>query len=232
MVGLKELAPRSTDALTQAIAELKTNLFSPEAVTNYWKAKLQADGERIGLTIFVPACNWTEKEIKRPMKDSQGNEIPSAMIYVPQELTRQEGLRKLGRMYPEMASCWAVQDDTPVQDSSDANKGGGWIKVEATVNAPNLNTTQENLRDHALKQRYSGQRLNTYILAAQASKDLTGHYLDEGSTVARLLGSCLGENNVVRARFSPGGSLEVWWHLFSWHYGPNLGGRFEKKKKD
>lgn len=227
MVRSKELA--STDVLTQATIELRTNPFSPKAVTNYWREKLQADGKKIGLAIPVPDCNWTEKEIGRPMKDFLGNEIPPMMIYVPAGLTRQEGLRKLGQMYPEMAS-WAVQEDTLVRDSSAANEGGGWIKVEAAVNAPNPNTTQENLRDHALKQKYSGQRLNTYILAAQAIRDLTGRYLDE-LAVSRLLGSCLGDH-VVRARFYPDGSLEVKWHLPSSRYGSNLGGRFEKAKKD
>lgn len=113
MIRLKELDPRSADALTQAITELKANPFSPEAVTNYWRAKLQADGEKIGLAISVPDCNWTEKGIRKPMKDTQGREISPMMVYVPAELTRQEGLRKLGLiMYP--ASCWAVQEDTLV----------------------------------------------------------------------------------------------------------------------
>lgn len=236
MVRLKELAPGSTDALTQAITELKTNPFSKEAVVSYWRAKLQADGEKIGLVISVPACDWTEEKIGRPMKDIQGKKISSMMVYVPQELTRQEGLRKLGQMYPEMNS-WSVQEDTLVRDNSDVNEGGGWIKVEATVNAPNLNTTQKSLGDHVEKQRYSGQRysgqrLNTYILAAQASKDLTGHYLDdEGLTVSRLLGSCLG-THVVRASFHPDGSLDVRWYLPSSRCSLNLGGRFEEAKKD
>lgn len=212
-----------------AITELKTNPFSPEANTNYWRTKLQADGKRIGLNISVPDCNWPEAEIKRPMVDVKGNEVPSMMAYVPQELTGKEGLVKLGQMYPKMGSV-SVQEGTAVQDSPDANTKGGWIKVEAVVDAPNLNTTPKDLEDHAKEQGYFGQRENVYILAFQASKDLTGHYLDEGPTWSRLLGS-RSESGVVSAHVNSGGDLHVGWFLNPQDRDADVGGRFEEVKK-
>lgn len=219
----------SKDVLEKAIAEPEINPFFPEAViTKFWKVKLQADGKRIGLNISVPDCNWTEEEIRKPMKDNRGNEVPSTMVYVPQELTGKEGLVKLGQMYPKMES-WSVQEDTAVQDSPDANKKGGWIKTEAAIDAPNLDTTQKDLEYHAKDKEYFPQTLNTFILASQASKDLTGHYLDEGSTWSRL-GSRDG-GDVVRASFGSDGRLNVSWHLNPRAHGSSMGGRFEEVKK-
>ena len=40
---------KGSDRLMQSIAELKVNLFSPEAITKFWKAKLQADGKKAQL---------------------------------------------------------------------------------------------------------------------------------------------------------------------------------------
>lgn len=223
-----ETAPLN-DVLDRVIAELRINPFSPEAVTNFWKTKLEADGKRIRLAISVPDCNWTEEEIRKPMKNNKGNEIPSMMVYVPQELTGTEGLVKLGQMYPKMRS-WDVQEGTTVEDSPDANKRGGWIKVEASVDAPNINTTQGDLEKHAKKQGYLGQRENSYILASQASKDLTGHYLDEGFTSSRLLGSRDG-GHMVNTYFYSHGHLVISRDLYPQSHGALMGGRFEEVKK-
>jgi len=74
---------RKSDNLTRSIVEYKKNPFSPEANTNYWRTKLQEDGRRIGLEIFVPDCNWTEEEIKKPMLDINEKEISSMLVYIP-----------------------------------------------------------------------------------------------------------------------------------------------------
>lgn len=216
--------------LERAIAEYKKSPFSPEAVTNYWRAKLQADGKRIGLNISVPDCDWTKGKIRKPMIDVKGNEVPSMMVYIPEELTGTEGLVKLGQMYPKMNNRF-VQEGTTVQDSPDANKRGGWIKVEATIDTPNLNTTQKELEDHARSKKYSSQRLNVYILASQASKDSTGRYLGEEATATRPhLGSRDG-NDAVYPSFHSDGRLYVGWNLYPQSHTVYIGGRFEEAKK-
>lgn len=229
---MSEFLKRS-DNLALSIIKLRENPFSPDVNTNFWRAKLQADGKRIGLEIKVIKCDWREDEIREPMIDIKGNKVDSMMVYVPQELMGKEGLKRLGQMYPKM-NDWSVsvQEEIIIQDSPDANKEGGWIKVEATIDAPNLNTTQGDLKRHAEKQKYSGQRENVYILASQASKNLTGHYLDEGPTQSRLLGSRSG-NFVIVVRFSSVGGLIVGWILDpqDQDHHVDLGGRFEKVKK-
>jgi len=217
---------KGSDDLTQAIAELKSNPFSPEGFTNYWRAKFQ--GER---DITVPDCNWTEKEIRKPMVDIRGKEGPSMMVYVSKQLIGKEGLIRLGKMYPQMADS-SVRENTLITDT---HRTTGWIKVEATIdNAPNGNTRQKDLEDLAKRQGYLGQRVGTYILVSQASKDLTEHYLDELDEVyiwSRLLGSRRG-GRVVNAYFYSDGRLIVGRALTSRSRHPALGGRFEEVEKN
>ena len=222
---------KGSDYLMQSIAELKVNLFSPEAITKFWKAKLQADGEKIGLDISVLDCNWTKREMRKPMIGINGAEVPSMMVYIPQELYGQEGLIKLGQMYPKM-NIWPVQKETVawvMRDSPDSSKKGRWIKVEATIDAPNINTTEKDLKNHAKAKKYSRQRLITYIFASQASKDLTGHYLDEESTWSRL--GTHFQSEVAYVRFHSDGDLTIPWPLDPQAHGAGIGGRFEEVKK-
>lgn len=222
---------KGSDHLIQSIVELKTNFFSPEAITKFWKAKLQADGKRIGLDISVLDCNWTKREMRKPMIGINGAEVPSMMVYIPQELYGQEGLIKLGQMYPKM-NIWPVQKETVawvMRDSPDSSKKGRWIKVEATIDAPNINTTEKDLKNHAKAKKYSRQRLITYIFASQASKDLTGHYLDEESTWSRL--GTHFQSEVAYVRFHSDGDLTIPWPLDPQAHGAGIGGRFEEVKK-
>lgn len=126
--------------LRQAIAELKKRP-TPESVTNYWRAKFQIDGARARLNILVPDCNWTEEEIQRPMIDIHGNELHGTMVPVVSGIT----LPNLGRMCPKMSGLLFIgepppisfRDDTPIKDIHNTR---GWVKVYASVDAPNLNT--------------------------------------------------------------------------------------------
>lgn len=79
--------------LQQAIAEYKKGPLTPELVTNYWRAKLQVDGARVGIVVEVPDCDWTKEEIKRPMADIKGNRVhrvPGMMVYKPEQFKGKE----------------------------------------------------------------------------------------------------------------------------------------------
>lgn len=226
----------SLDLLAQAIAEYRRGPITPELMTKYWREKLKIGGERVGLNILVPDCDWTEEEIRRPMLDIMGNTVQGMMVYNPEELRRgRMGLIRLGEMYPGMAS-YTVGRNTLITNTHETR---GWIKVEATIGAPNLNTSREELVNFARRQGYLGQRESTYILASQASKDLTGRYFDEGGTWSRLLG-VRGESIIFRnrryvmgvgAHFDSDGRLHVDWGLGSLVNVPDLGARFEEVKR-
>lgn len=204
--------------LEKAIAEYRRGSITPAVVTNYWRAKLPG--------IEVPDCDWTEEAVRRPMKDVRGKDVPGMMVYHPQEFLGKEGLVRLSQMYPYLRS-YSVGGDTPITDTHTTT---GWIKVEAVIDAPNLNTTQRQLEELAIKRGYLGQRATTYILAGQASRDLTGRYLDEVRTYTRLLGSRRG-SKVVDARFGSDGYLDVGCGLEPGYQAPSLGGRFEEVKR-
>lgn len=217
----KGLKPETVPQVNLLAQIIKDRLSTPEQVTSYWRTKLQADGERVEADISVPDCDWTAEEIARPMVDVLGNEVPGVMVY--NSFQGKEGLSILGRMYPEMNHSY-VGANTPITDTEDRI---GWFKVEATVDAPNRDTNQAQLEAFAKKQGYIGQRLSTYILVAQAIKDLTGQYSDQGNTLSRLLGS-RDEGHVIYVYFSPFGELYAGWNLaLAYHY-PRLGGRFEE----
>ena len=220
-MNYNEIPRRNQDLLTQAIERYKGEPFNPELVTNYWRAKLQADGVKVGIDIVVPDCDWTEEEIRRPMVDIKGNAIGGMMVPVLGEIT----LPLLGKMYPKIAG-YSVREDTPIKDT---HKTSGYVKVEATIDAPNRNTRPKELEDFAKKQGYLGQREITYILASQASKNLIDQYFDQGETWSRLLGSRSG-GYPPDARFNPDGDLVVGWHLGPQDPHLHLGARFEEVK--
>lgn len=224
--------PGRLDRLTQSITELKANPFSPEALTNYWRTKLQEDGKKIGLDILVPDCNWTEEEIRRPMRDIRGNDVPSMMALDLRQLRGKKGLANLEQMYPKIEN-WPVGKRTGwfsyVRDNFEVNKKDEWVKTEAIIDAPNINTTQRDLENHAKKQGYLSQWDCIYILISQVSKDLTGRYLDEGDTWSRL--GSRSEGSMVTANFYSDGSLDSVWFMDQLIHDSSLGGRFVEVKR-
>lgn len=88
------------------------------------------------------------------------------------------------------------------------NPDVGWLWIEASIDAPNLNTTQRGLEEKFKKEGRRIQSLKTYKIGGEISKLLTGRYFDEGPTWSRVLDSCHG-GGVLRAFFSPSGRLNV-----------------------
>lgn len=212
--------------LQQAIEEYKEGPPTPESVTNYWWAKLRADGARAGLNIAVPDCDWTEEEIQKPMVDIKGNPVPGMMVYKPEQFRGEEGLILLARLYPKIA-VYSTREDTPITNTHETH---GWIKVEAVIDAPNLNTRLKELEDFAKEQGYIRQAEGTYVLASQASKDLYGQFFDEGNTSSRLLGF-RGEDVVIIPDFLSEGYWAVVQPLYPQDCSPRLGARFEEVKR-
>lgn len=197
---------------------------TPEGVTGFWRTKLSTDGARVGVDLAVPECDWTAEEIQRPMVDIGGNQIAGIMVTVLPEMT----LPLLGRMYPELVHD-TVTDGTPI---TDVHETPGWVKVYACVDAPNSDTTQQQLEEFARRVGYLGQRLRTYILASQAVHDLTGEYLDHYKGYARLLGSRFGDfrGRIIYVAFRANGHLIASEHMEPEDHFPHLGGRFEEVK--
>lgn len=217
--SVKTEAPMSIESplLKSPVAEYKSQPHTPELITNFWQTFLDTSIKTQGLDIPVPAvsCDRTQVELEALKKEGR-MWVPEARLTYPQ----------LGLVFPKMGS-YAVQKDSPIKDEFEQDVKG--VDVEADLDAPNRSTTQKDLENLFKKQRRKGMRLSTYVLASQASKLLTGHYLDE-NTVSRLFGS-RGGGDVVHASFGADGRLGVFWALYPLRRDPGIGGRSEGVKK-
>ncbi len=201
------------DAVAQ-IQEYKDNPYDPEVITKIWRAFLPE--------VRIPMCDWTEEQIAAPIIGVKGEQQPGMMVFLPDLYRGKEGLISLGQRLPKMRN-YSVQKDTPI---ASGDRLGGWIKIEASVDAPNRKTTEQQLKDHFKSQGRYGQREEVYILGAQFSERVNGQYFDEGSTWSRLLGS-RSRHGVVNFRFNSDGNLFVDWRLYPRNHNPRLGGRSE-----
>ena len=167
-------------------------------------------------------CDWTEEQIAAPIIGVKGEQQPGMMVFLPDLYRGKEGLISLGQRLPKMRN-YSVQKDTPI---ASGDRLGGWIKIEASVDAPNRKTTEQQLKDHFKSQGRYGQREEVYILGAQFSKRVNGQYFDEDSIWPRLFGSRC-EGYIVRAGFSSDGPLHLDWGLDPWGRDIYFGGRSE-----
>lgn len=200
-------------SLEEATREYKNSLSRPESLTRFMRSFWAEAGQRIGKEYVVSEFPLKSQEIQERTKNGQ------MAIFVPDEIS----LVDLGRMFPKMES-WAVAEGNSVDDRI---SNSGWLWIESSIDAPNRNTTEEQLEDIFKKVKRQGQSLRTYIIGGQISKLLTDKYFDEGSNWSRLLGSCVGDR-VLCPDFRSDGRLDVHSILRSWLSEWNLGGRSEK----
>lgn len=196
--------PKPQDFLKQAIAEYKRGTRTPELVTAYWQNRFIVDGRRVGLRIEVPPCDWTEDEIKRPMLDISGKEVPGMMVPELDAIT----LPILGRMYPRLGSR-TVQEDSPVTETHTTR---GWLKVYDSVDAPNRNSRRSDVERFAAEHGYLPGREKSYILSDLLMADTRGKHVDSGSTWSWLLGARVRDEG-VHASVDSNGYLVADWYL-------------------
>ena len=200
-------------SLEQATREYKNKHDSPELLTQFMRSFWQEAGQKIGRSIVVDKFPLTAKEIKEKQEKGQ------MAIFVPAEVNRVD----LGKMFPKMES-WAVQEGN---SAVDVINNSGWFWIEASVDAPNRNTTQRQLEEKFKKEGKQGQSLRTYIVGGQVSKLLTNRYFDEGATWSRLLGS-RDEGRVLLAGFFSNGGLDVFSNWYPGSHSESIGGRSEE----
>lgn len=222
--------------LIRHIQEYRTNPHSPEVVTQAWQKIWQVWGERAGLTIPVSPCNWTEEEIQKPFIDIEGKPVSTMVIYRPEAIKDKEGLILLDKIFPQM-DCHNAKDEIIFTDVYDAD---GWIKVEATAESPNRNTTEYEVELFFASQGRLEQREGTYIIASQANKLFTDHFFDEGideGTFSRLgvsrvkVSPASLQEYIIVSHFFPNGHLLDLLDQRPNAYDPELGARSERVKR-
>lgn len=144
-------------------------------------------------------------------------------IYVPLELAGQRR-HILGRIWPTMRS-YNVSEDNSVSD--ELFRSGGWRYVEASPEAPHLNTTELGLRKALAELGRDGMNWTEYVISSQMSRVLTGGYMDE-NTWCRLLGMLCSSGNVGVVHgslFGADGYVYVYPHWDPQDRDGKLGGR-------
>lgn len=184
---------------------------SPIEITSYWQTRLQDWDE-----VVVPVYSGTAEQT------AAIHEAGDRIIYVPPQATTLEGIGILDAMYPSMKIHRAVREASLVSDGSSS----GYLAVESSYFAPNLNTKEDELRKILKAQGKEGMSLPAYLIAAEDSFDRTGHELDWINTWTRLLGT-KKDGKPVFATFSSG-VLILDWHLEPHHNMLHLGGRSQR----
>lgn len=203
------------NSLGLATEEYRGSPVSPERVTTFWQAFWAENGRKVGISISVPECPFTGEQLENIRIINKGP------IYIPNELSTQRDRHLLGKMFPKMQS-YSVEEGNTVTNEVRS----GWRQFDMSVDAPHLGTDENQLREVMVSQGDEEPSLNEYIVASQASKLLTGKYLDEG-TRSRIFGSRY-DGVVVHAHFLSGGYLRVDSLWDSGGHRSDLGGRFSR----
>jgi len=208
------------DVLSLTVREFKASPLTPELVTKTFQTIWQVRGESAGLEVVVAPCDRSAKELRELAK--AGRRIG----YLPEQSMTQENRPLFAKMFPQLGSH-SVQEGNSV--TNEANRFG-WFDYEASVDAPYLDTTEDQLRERIAADGRLEMNVSEYIVASEDSKLFTGKFLDQGNTWARLLGSRDG-GKVVFAGLGSGGGLLVGWGLDPQGHGPDVGGRSVGVKK-
>lgn len=198
------------------------DFYTPTFQKQFWTDMFADDP-----SIVIPQSPWTTQEMQRPIIDVRGNEVKPMLALVPNGFIGREGLVRVGHRYPWLRHS-SVQDGTHI---SDRHVTLGYVKVEATHNAPNLDTTEEDIVNYLKRgdrSSYRGQREGTYVLFGEALYVLTGEYPDL-RTISRLPGS-VHDGSVVDANRDSDGRLRARWGLDPRHRRGHVGFRLEEVK--
>lgn len=238
-LGVPDSYPRDKRALGVAKAqfvnvreEFKTSSHTTDLVQRYWQTRWSYLGRRVGLTLEIPDHGYYQDEI-----DGLEHMSPRRkLVYGPDPFYQTpEGLILLNIIHPKMRGWVDKPDNALSRVTHSSDKGGGWFHIEADWQTPFTKTTQKGL-ENVLKglaeankvYTWEGQRLPTYIIGSQDSKDLNRHNFDELGWV-RLLGS-FDYGEVLDVYFDGDGGLIFIWHLGPLYQDSLLGGRFEGAK--
>ncbi|HUQ85541.1 MAG TPA: hypothetical protein VM077_04410 [Candidatus Limnocylindrales bacterium] len=213
MVAKSELGQHPPkDSLQAALEAYKNEPHTPELVTATWQAvwsdwRMRLAREGVSLELTVPDLDWDQDEIEKPTKAVNGEDVPTGMIYYPPEFSGEEGVRRLAVLFPQMKHTDLKYDLAMVHDQDET----GWLNAEThRGDWVNVNTTEQNLREHFASQVRVGMNRHQYIILAEFMRPL-GTNIDY-HTDSRLLGTRNSEGGkVVRAgiRADNGTSLMV-----------------------
>lgn len=213
--------------LGKAVEVYQSHLYSPEYFSEFMQASWNLDGiERMNLDprdVEVSQVPYSEAQIRKFMRlnDPNGGASPVDLgFFLPEILSSTDGLVLMGVGFPKTKD-WALRPGHNIKNSSNPS---GWMRVEASMDAPFLGTNEKDLKQQIKDLGRVGQTLNIYVPSGEAIKRIFDYYPDQGFTRSRLpLSSRAG--TVLGAHFFAGGRLVVDSSLRSGVRLGRLGGR-------
>jgi len=188
--------------IAEAVAEFKSKPLTTESVTNYWQKRWDLIAEKrrgVDLGKFrVPTCNRSTENLIMLKNLPQSRK----MVYAPDNFFKPGGLKTFAELYPE-THCYLLRQGGPVWNKSNE---GGWFDIEESFGSPYAGESEEEIKAFFGEQGISGQRLATYVIGSQDSKDQTDHYFDEETW--SLLGSTF-RGHKISIHTSPTGAIHV-----------------------
>ncbi len=168
-----------------AIAQLLADPGSPAAHTRAQRAIWAARASEQ----VVPECPFTSEELAAAA--AAGRQIG----YLPPQLSGAAGRSRLAQIFPQMSS-FALHPGAPFTNDVDV---AGWFDYDAGPDAPNTDLDEPTLLARLEDEGRRLLTLNQYIIAAQDTKLLTGHYPDERRTWTRV--GTRQDGGMIMARF-------------------------------
>lgn len=155
---------------------------TPELLTRVWQIVWQNWGLRTGRDFWEIRCDRTQAEI------DQLEAAGKSLIILPEEV-----LDQIHNPYQFLAETFPFANNLRFQirpaSVAVAIPRVGTIAIEASVDAPNLNTGEYQLPQLFEAQGVTGQTLVEYVVGSNFSRLMTSHYFDENGTRSRLTGT-------------------------------------------
>jgi hypothetical protein len=201
---------RDSYTVSEYRSSWENNMLTPDSVDNYFQAFWRRKGEQIGLSqqLAIPACDRSVEELAALRREERG------VILMPDEIMGDKGSALLGKMFPVLQT-WST--DRNAAAFFDTSGKGGCIDIEMDLYSRHKDVTEPQARELFSSQRKQIQRLQTYIVGSNISKELIGHYFDEEGSSRIALD--YPRDATIDAAFSSDGQLIIIANL-----DPNLSG--------
>lgn len=202
-----------TSSFEQVLRDYKERPHTPQLVGAFHAVFFKGIAERAGVDLVVNPF----EESQRALSEHERN--GDMVIYIPDEVAKDRAL--LMKLFPEYKNHYALKDGNPFKDDVILS---GYGYTESSIDAPFTRTTEEQLETELKKRNRVGLNITGDFLAGQVSKAISGKYLDQERTWARLLSSS-EDGRVVNADFYQDGRFRVGSRLSPAFQYDSLGGR-------
>lgn len=221
----------NSPVILQEVKRYNAGPLTPVVVSETFQTIWQIRGQWLGMQFDVPNLSISPEELDGLAKRGR------RLTYVPPELTNQDWIGLFEDLFPNVG-----REALPLRPGNDWEEGafiwhvheyGGYISVESSLDSPNPDTTEPQLRKlFSPDTHLIGMRYPTYIIASHDSKLFTDHYFDENSW-SRLIYSyvspfiSLSRQNIL-ASFNIHGHMRMSWGTDPNYHDLYLGGRSEE----